>query len=184
MPKTNINYSKTIIYKIACNDLSITECYVGSTTEFTKRKHMHKSRCCNSECEGHNFKVYEFIRENGGWSNWSMIPVEQFEQCKNNLDKLQRERYWIEQLNAKLNMVLPGALIEVGKSEYNKEYSQKNRENMTEYQRKYVEKNKDKFYAKHECACGGKYVFVNKSRHDKTKKHEDFVANQAESQTE
>ena len=43
MPKSNCNYSKTSIYKIVCNDLNITDCYVGNTTEFTKRKSDQKS---------------------------------------------------------------------------------------------------------------------------------------------
>jgi hypothetical protein len=35
MPKTNIDYSNSIVYKIVCNDLNILFCYVGSTTNFT-----------------------------------------------------------------------------------------------------------------------------------------------------
>ena len=38
MPKKNIDYSKTIIYKIVCNDLNIIDVYVGQTTNFTKKK--------------------------------------------------------------------------------------------------------------------------------------------------
>jgi hypothetical protein len=38
MPKTTIDYSKTVIYKIVCNDLDVKDIYIGSTTEFTKRK--------------------------------------------------------------------------------------------------------------------------------------------------
>ena len=45
MPKTNCDYSKTVIYKIVCNDLSITDCYLGHITNFTKRKGQHKSIC-------------------------------------------------------------------------------------------------------------------------------------------
>ena len=38
MPRKNCDYSRTVIYKIVCNDLNITDCYVGHTTEFTKEK--------------------------------------------------------------------------------------------------------------------------------------------------
>jgi hypothetical protein len=48
MPKMNIDYSKTVTYKIVSNDLNIRDCYVGSTTEFTKRKYGHKSDCTNA----------------------------------------------------------------------------------------------------------------------------------------
>jgi hypothetical protein len=38
MPKTIIDYSKCVMYKIVCNDLEITDIYVGHTTNFTRRK--------------------------------------------------------------------------------------------------------------------------------------------------
>ncbi len=38
MPKKIIDFSKTIIYKIVCNDLNITDVYVGRTTNFINRK--------------------------------------------------------------------------------------------------------------------------------------------------
>ena len=44
MPKNNINYSNTIIYKIVCNDLNIKDLYRGSTTDFHNRKSNHKSK--------------------------------------------------------------------------------------------------------------------------------------------
>ena len=47
MPKKDIDYSKTIIYKIVCNDLNITDVYVGHTTNFIKRKARHKYDCNN-----------------------------------------------------------------------------------------------------------------------------------------
>ena len=42
MPKKNIDYSKTIIYKIVCKDLAVKDVYVGSTTHFINRKYGHK----------------------------------------------------------------------------------------------------------------------------------------------
>jgi predicted GIY-YIG superfamily endonuclease len=49
MPKRIIDYSKTIIYKIVCKDTEIKDVYVGSTTQFTKRKASHKSACHNKK---------------------------------------------------------------------------------------------------------------------------------------
>ena len=51
------DYAKTIIYKLInydCPDLV----YVGSTTNFTKRKQHHKQRCLNINDKKHNLKVY------------------------------------------------------------------------------------------------------------------------------
>ena len=45
MPKNNINYSNTIIYKIVCIDLNIKDLYIGSTTDSYNRKSNHKSKC-------------------------------------------------------------------------------------------------------------------------------------------
>ena len=42
MPQKEVDYSKTVIYKIVCNDPLITDCYVGRTTNFTKRKLQHE----------------------------------------------------------------------------------------------------------------------------------------------
>ena len=39
MPKTPIDYTKTVIYKIVCLDLDIKDSCVGSTTSFIKREY-------------------------------------------------------------------------------------------------------------------------------------------------
>ena len=41
MPKTPIDYSKTVIYMIK-HEIQSELLYVGSTTDFTKRKSKHK----------------------------------------------------------------------------------------------------------------------------------------------
>ena len=86
MPKTPINYSKTIIYRIVCKNPEVKDCYVGSTTDFKSRKRMHK-KCCNYETiKGYNIKVYQFIREHNGWENWEMLEIEKYN-AKDNLTK-------------------------------------------------------------------------------------------------
>ena len=70
MPRLNIDYSKIVIYKIVCNDLNIPDCYVGSTTNFSRRKNGHKTACNNSNLKNHNLKIYLAIRANSGWDNW------------------------------------------------------------------------------------------------------------------
>ena len=49
------DYSKTIIYVIRCLN-NPTLLYVGSTTDFIKRKHSHKSRCKSNQ-----FKLNLFL---------------------------------------------------------------------------------------------------------------------------
>tara|TARA_R110000803_G_scaffold50829_1_gene105379 strand:- start:525 stop:1244 length:720 start_codon:yes stop_codon:yes gene_type:complete len=102
MPKTKIDYSKTVIYKIVCDDDNITDLYVGSTTEFVKRKYQHKNACNNQNNRCYNLKLYETIRENGGWENWRMIEVEKFP-CNDKRQAECREEYWRKNLKAELN---------------------------------------------------------------------------------
>ena len=72
MPKSEIDYSNTIIYKITCKNPQVTDVYVGHTTNFVQRKHLHKICCINNTSPIYNCKLYEVIRKNGGWSNWKM----------------------------------------------------------------------------------------------------------------
>ena len=98
MPKTPINYQKSVIYKICCKDISITDVYVGSTSNLSRRKPKHKHACAKEGNKSHNLNVYRFIRSNGGWSNWSVIVVEEFP-CDSKNQLLTRERYNMELLN-------------------------------------------------------------------------------------
>ena len=69
MPKTAIDYSKTVMYKIVCRDPNIKEIYVGHTVNFIKRKSRHHGSCnCESD-KAYNLKIYQCIRANGGWNN-------------------------------------------------------------------------------------------------------------------
>jgi hypothetical protein len=138
MPRLNVNYDNTVIYKIACNDLNIKDCYVGSTTDFTKRKYSHKSACNNENIKNYNLKVYKMIRNNGGWDNWTMLVIEKFP-CDDIHEATLRERYWYELLNANMNTQVPSQSIE----EYKKEYYIANKDAHREYKKEYYIANKD-----------------------------------------
>lgn len=104
MPKKIMNYENTFIYKICCKDVTITEVYVGHTTNFKQRKSGHKLNCNNEKNKNYNCFVYKFIREHGGWYNWDMVLIENIN-CKCRLEALQQERYYVEILNASLNSI-------------------------------------------------------------------------------
>ena len=102
MPRISKDYSKTSIYKITCKDTRIKEIYVGHTTDFNNRKHIHKHDCA---CEKTNKKkIYEVINKNGGWNNWEMILIEEA-CCKNNSEARAKEQVWSKKLNATLNSI-------------------------------------------------------------------------------
>ena len=106
MPKIEIDYSNTIIYKIFCKDTSITDVYVGHTTNFVQRKHSHKQACNNINSPCYNLKLYKTIRDNGNWSNWEMLIVN-FYNCKDHLEARQKEYEYYISLGATLNSVNP-----------------------------------------------------------------------------
>jgi len=142
MPRKEIDYSKTVLYKIVCNDLSITDLYVGSTTDFRKRKSAHHCRCIKESDINYNCKVYKMIRANGGWDNWTMLEIEKYP-CTDGNEARTRERYHLELLNAKLNIRNP-----IRTKEDNKEYKKKfyilNKEKIKEESKKYKINNKEK----------------------------------------
>jgi hypothetical protein len=149
MPRLPIDYSKIIIYKIVCNDLAITDLYVGSTVDFTCRKNGHKSKCNKSINKEYNYKIYQSIRANGGWENWTMVMIEPFP-CENRLQAERRERYWYEELSASLNSQCPSRT----RTEYYndnkkkitenmKQYQQANKQHIAEQMKQYYQKNKE-----------------------------------------
>jgi predicted GIY-YIG superfamily endonuclease len=159
MPRTPIDYTKTIMYKIVSKDLNNNYVYVGSTTDFAKRKSSHKTNCINENNRFYNIKVYKMIRENGGWNEFEMIEIEKYP-CNDSNESAARERYWKEHFNANMNSNIPGALNVLGRTEYNKQ------PHIIEYQ-------KQKF----NCVCGGKHTYTHKSMHIKSKKHQNYLDN-------
>jgi hypothetical protein len=154
MPTKEIDYSKTVIYKIVCRDVDVKDAYIGSTTAFINRKSQHKSSAKLKEkipkVDGHrecDKKLYTFIVNNGGWTNFDMIMIEQY-QCKNNLEKLARERYWIEQMKPSLNSVISTVLSDDERDDQQKVY---------------------------QCECGSKYKGMNKKDHNNTDKHKKHI---------
>jgi hypothetical protein len=149
MPRQEIDYFKTVIYKIVSLDLGIKDCYVGSTTDFRKRKSQHKVHCKTL-----NFKLYQFINSNGGWDNWDMIEIEKYP-CIDSNEARTRERYWVEELKAELNTRRPISTTKEDKIKnnmrirdkekkkiYDIEYRKKNEEKIKTYQKNYWEKNR------------------------------------------
>jgi hypothetical protein len=106
MPKIEIDYSNTIIYKITCKDTSVNDVYVGHTTNFVQRKHAHKQSCINDKSPNHNCKLYEVIRNNGGWNNWKMEIINFFN-CQDHYQARQKEHEYFVSLNATLNSIEP-----------------------------------------------------------------------------
>jgi hypothetical protein len=149
MPKKTItNYT---FYKL-CSD-NCQEFYIGSTSNFNNRKHKHKQSINNSNQKDYNTKKACFIRENGGWDSWKMIPID----IKKDLTKREAEMYENEliqkykpQLNTMLKTYVTKEQAKQQKKEYDKVYSLEYRKKeydkvkKAESDKKYREANKDK----------------------------------------
>ena len=180
MPKKEIDYSKTVMYKIVCNDLNVKDVYVGHTTDFTKRKAKHKYDCVNSNSKSYNYKIFKIMRKNESWNNWSMIEVEKYP-CNDKNEARLRERYWYELLNANMNSQAPTFDIE-NKKEYMKKYVEAHKNEIKEYMKNYnaeyskanYQAHKERNSEKKTCDVCGK-LYINKTNHNKTRFHNNAI---------
>ena len=90
------------IYKIYSTLPNITEYYVGITNKFSTRKSHHKKCTTNRTSKVYHRRLYRYIRENGGWDNFTIEPIEEFE-CETRGEGLLREQYWIDLIKPTLN---------------------------------------------------------------------------------
>jgi hypothetical protein len=192
VPIKQIDYSKTVMYKIVPKDLNNNYIYVGSTTEFTKRKSLHKSDCINVSGSRYELKVYQMIRQNGGWNEFEMIEIEKYP-CNDKNESSARERYWKEFFNANMNTQVPGRTKKMwfeDNPDYQKNYAENNKNELREKKHNYYETNKDiinnkqkiyndanketiklKKHVQFICDCGGRYIHSCRARHFKTDIH-------------
>jgi hypothetical protein len=142
----------SIIYQIYCKDKNITEVYVGSTDNFNIRCNKHNSNCHNENSTEYNYKVYEFIRANGGMENWVIEPI-----IESDADtRFDAEVHYFKTYNAKLNSRFPRRT--------QKQYRIDNKIQIKEYKCK-----------KNQCECGGRFTQQNKSAHLKSKIHKLYL---------
>ena len=166
MPK----YENSVIYKLKHNeDYDDLNIYIGSTTNFKNRKNQHKSRCYNENCKDYKMKIYQFIRDNGGWNEWVMIAIQEYP-CNSKRELLIKERYYIDLLRPRLNINIPtrtfkewygdnkekhAARVKIYRknnkekiSKSGKIYREKNKEEISTRKKKYCEDNREEIAAK------------------------------------
>jgi hypothetical protein len=185
MPRTPIDYSKTIIYKLVKNDdYDNANVYVGSTTDFRKRKNQHKRNCNNEKGKEYNEKKYLYIRENGGWDNWNVIEIQKYP-CNDGNEARAREEYWRCHFNSQLNMVRAYRTEEQKKEHYvqnkdkileqKKEYYVQNKDKILENMKERYQQHRDKILEQQKqqitCECGCIITKSNLTEHKKTQKH-------------
>ena len=153
----NTNYQNAKIYKIVDNTSDMI--YVGSTCKtLQQRLKKHESDYKRFKDGKYNFMTSFKILEN---TNYKIELVKLFP-CDNKQELELEEGKIIKQFrNDKINIV-------------NRNISgQTNKESCAQYR----ENNKDKINEKHECVCGISYSHSNKARHEKSKKHQNYINN-------
>ena len=154
-----VDYSKCVIYKIQ-HQSKDELLYVGSTTHFGNRKTQHKSKCHNPNDKQYKQRLYQTIRDNGGWDEFNMVIVKEFP-CDNKRQAEAEEDKCIREMKSSLNM-RKAYITKEEKQEYFKKYNnlfyQQNREQILEqrkennkynidrrreYNKEYEERNKE-----------------------------------------
>tara|TARA_R110000868_G_scaffold392634_1_gene663358 strand:+ start:523 stop:1134 length:612 start_codon:yes stop_codon:yes gene_type:complete len=128
-----VNYQEGLIYKIAHKYSPYV--YIGSTTNFNRRKATHKHRS-NTRKE----KLYQTIRELGGWDNFEMVLVKKCP-CNDKLELTAIEFEYQQLFDANMNMSSASSGLDFSDSDYMKKYYEKNNVKLSKYNKKYREEN-------------------------------------------
>ena len=164
------------IYKICCDDLP-EFIYVGSTKAFRERKRRHRLNTLNGSPE----KLYNTMRDNGGWDNWRMVILEDIGEVSLTQARIKEEEHRVK-LNANMNSIKCYQTDEEYNERHRKQannYYKENKEKVLETTKIYREKNKDKIMEwknqRITCECGRTFRIDGKSEHEKTKIHKKLI---------
>jgi len=132
--------------------------YIGCTVDFHKRFINHKKCCNNPDTRQHYIKLYKHIRANGGWDSWNMVIIDE---CDSSIKEIEL----IQEHKPRLNTMMYDADI-------NKE---RERLRGVEYRKKNKQKLADLKGRKCLCVCGSTYTHAHQSRHNRSKKHQNYI---------
>ncbi len=151
------DYSKGCIYMIKKqDDYNNDNIYIGSCCNFVRRKCEHKTTCNNPNHKYHNFKVYQYIRENGGWDTWVMVKIIDYP-CNSKSELNTMERRYIDEYKSKLNCSIPTRTYKeyrIDNKDKIKQYRIDNKDKMKQYRinnkDKIAQQNKEHYEANKE----------------------------------
>jgi len=187
------NYKEGKIYKIKCNETG--EQYFGSTTySLQVRLNSHKSKTkCKEQC---------MSRQIINRGNFQIELVENYS-CETSHELHKRERFYIDN-NECINRVIPTRtqkeyrelhkekLKECNRTwlkehrqerntwqnnlyKTNEDYREKTKVRASEYYEQNKKKILERMLVRYVCCCGLEGSVSNKLRHEKTKRHQDFI---------
>jgi len=189
-----------VVYKLSIDD----QFYIGSTCNFKKRLSYHKYDCFNRNTTRYNKPIYQYIRTNNlNFEDIKTEILERVENIYNSDKENEknariREQYYIDRereirggnITNSYNAYTTEQEKKIQKTELNTAYYQKNKEKIAEYHAEWYQKNKEKIVAlqaeyrlknkerysqKINCPCGSTTTVGNKSKHEKTIKHQEYL---------
>ena len=152
------------IYIIKCKDPDIDGCYVGQTGNYSKRCKQHKYHSSFNGSVAYHRPIYQYIRDNGGFSNFKIDILQTVEAEQKTIDKV--EGFYIRKFKS-LNHQMPART--------RKQYHIDNRQKLNtasilyynQHREILTQKKKESFL----CCCGSTYTRSHKARHLKSDKH-------------
>ena len=167
------------IYKITDN--AYTKCYIGSTVEKYLSIRMGKHRSCYRQFKKNNAHLccsYNIFDE-FGLENCKIELIEAYK-CETKEELLKREGYYVKNTNC-VNKLMPGRT----KSEYwddNKEEINIKRRATRQTNGEAIREKDREYRLNHNlnciCECGSSVKYMNKAKHNKSMKHQEYVKNQ------
>ncbi|MDR3593505.1 GIY-YIG nuclease family protein [Clostridium sp.] len=175
------NYKNSKIYKLVSNQT--TDIYIGSTAQaLGVRKAGHTRDYKSWAKEKHNYMTsFEICKHD----DFKIILLENCP-CDSKEQLQARERYYIETLEC-VNKNIPTRSVkeyyQANKCEIleqRKEYYEQNKNVIQQRNKEYYEDNKTLIQKKQsqrfQCVCGSNVCIGNKATHNKSIKHNDFIA--------
>ena len=155
--------------------------YVGASCQpLSKRMAEHRLKARQQSCS--HFLIYKKMKEIGV----DKFYIELVENCPcNTVDELRaKEGEHIRRIGT-LNKIVSGRTTKMYVAEhyektqaYQKQYREDHKEETREYKRNYFQENKEKLLKRCMCECGKYYTMCHKARHEKTKRHIEFMSQQ------
>jgi hypothetical protein len=161
------NFANGKIYKLI--DKTNDNIYIGSTTKrLTERLKIHENNYQNFKNHIYPYMTSFDIIKNGNYD----IQLLECVNCINNEELLSKERIYIEN-NICVNKVVPNR----SHKESTQAYYEKNKDKINKITLEYYYNNIDKKLQSITCECGKQYKHCHKSRHMKSKYHQNKIKN-------
>ena len=141
MPRSK-NLDNCVIYHIRfIEDKEVV--YIGSSTNFKQRLNTHKYNCLNPKSPRHHLSVYKFMRENGGYNFFEIVPISSFS-VNDEIQLRIREREEQDKYPS-IHNKLKSHTTHEETLEYRKKWSQDNKAHHNQLKYDWIERNREQY---------------------------------------